>query len=151
LHAKKTARSYLKMNFDLSELAGQSLTQVRKEGSSWFFSLSGGDALFTEAPWRLVTPHGIAVSSTDDLESFGLPEPLDAGECLAQELLEEPIIRADYDPRTGDLELETAGGRRLQFLQLSGGFESWRLHLRDTEFICLGGGALAEFPRPRPA
>lgn len=139
------------MNFDLSELAGQSLTQVRKEGSSWFFSLNGGDALFTEAPWRLVTPQGIAISSADDQESFGLAESIEAGERLAQELLGEPFLRAVYDPRTGDLELEISGERRLQFLQLSVGFESWRLHLRDAEFICLGGGALAEFPRPRPA
>ena len=138
------------MNFDLSALVGQSLTVVQKEGSSWSFHLSGGDAVFTEEPWRLVTPNGILISSTDDKESFGLMETVDAGEQLANELQGEPVGIVHHDPSTGDLKFEFAARRVLQFLQLSSGYEAWRLHMRDAEYICLGGGALAEFPRARP-
>lgn len=141
---------FLKMNFDLSELVGQSLTVVQKEGSSWSFHLSGGDSVFTEEPWRLVTCGGILVSSTDDKENFGLMETVDAGEQLADELQGEPIGMVHYDPSTGDLKFEFSSRRVLQFLQLSSGYEAWRLHLHDAEFICLGGGALAEFPHARP-
>lgn len=137
------------MNFDPSELVGQSLTLVRNEGMSWSFILSGGDAIFTEEPWRVVTPQGILISSLDDRERFGLPAPIDAAEAVTDALQGEMVIGASYDPRTGDLEIEISGDRKLQFLQLSSGYESWRLHLHDTEFICLGGGALAEFPRAR--
>lgn len=137
------------MNFDLSELVGQSLTVVQKEGSSWSFHLSGGDAIYTEEPWRLVTPQGILISSADDQKNFGLEEALDAGEQLANELQGESVGAVQSDSCTGDLKLEFGAGRVLEFLQLSSGCESWRLHLRGTEFICLGGGALAEFPRQR--
>lgn len=140
---------FYRMNFDLSELVGQSLTLVRNEGTSWAFIFSGADAIFTEEPWRVVTPQGILISSLDDRERFGLPAPIDAGEAVIEALQGEDVTGATYDPCTGDLEIEISGDRKLQFLQLSSGYESWRLHLRDTEFICLGGGALAEFPRAR--
>jgi hypothetical protein len=138
------------MNFDLSELVGQSLAMVQREGSSWAFHLSGGDAIFTEEPWRLLTPNGLFVSSEDDQESFGQTETVDAGEELAEELQGAAITAAHYDVCSGDLVMEFPGDRVLQFLQLSSGYESWRLHLRDAEFICLGGGGLAEFPHLRP-
>lgn len=138
------------MNFDLSELVGQSLTVVQKEGSSWSFHLSGGDAVFTEGAWRLITPNGILISSVDDKENFGLTEAVDAGEQLANELQGDPVKMVHYDSFTGDLSFEFATRRVLQFLQLSSGYEAWRLHLHDAEYICLGGGALAEFPFARP-
>jgi hypothetical protein len=138
------------MNFDLSELVGQSLTTVQREGNSWSFHLSGGDAIFTEEPWRLLTPHGTLISSSDDQENFGLGETVDAGDQLTSELHDEAVSGAHYDICSGDLNLEFSRDRTLQFLQLSSGYESWRLHLHDAEFICLGGGGLAEFPRPRP-
>jgi hypothetical protein len=138
------------MNFDLSELVGQSLTVVQKEGNSWSFHLSGGDVVITEEPWRFLTPKGLFVSSMDDQQFFGLANSVDAGEQLASELQGESVSIVHHDPCTGDLKLEFGAGRVLQFLQLSRGYESWRLYMRDTEFICLGGGALAEFTRPRP-
>lgn len=139
------------MNVDLSELVGLSLTTVQREGSSWGFHLSGGDAIFTEAPWRLLTPNGLFISSGDDQERFGQPEIVDAGDELTEELQGAAITAAHYIVGTGDLIMEFPAGRILQFLQLSSGYESWRLHLRDAEFICLGGGGLAEFPRLRSA
>lgn len=136
-----------KMMLDCSELVGQSLTLVRKDGRTWSFHFNGGDLIATEEPWRLMTPQGIHVSSDDHFESFGLPDPIDAGLRVFGALSEFPIQNARRDPRTGDLLIEFPDGRTLQFLQLSSGYESWRLHLSAAEFICLGGGALAEFPR----
>lgn len=138
------------MQVDLTELVGQSLTLVRKEDRSWSFLFSGGDALFTEEPWRLMGPNGILAASEDDQEKFGLPDSVDSLNQVTDALVGMPVIAARHDPRSGDLRVEFPDGRTLEFLQLSGGYEAWRLHLRDTEFICLGGGALAEFPRTRP-
>lgn len=137
------------MNFDPTELVGQSLTLVRNEGTSWSFLLSGGDAIFTEEPWRVVTLQGILISSMDDQEHFGQSSPIDAEEVVTAALQGESITLATYDARTGDLGIHFSGDRVVQFLQLSSGYESWRLHLHDSEFICLGGGALAEFPRAK--
>jgi hypothetical protein len=143
---RKPIDLFLRMNLDLSELVGQSLTMVQREGNTWSFHLSGGDTIFTEEPWRLMTPHGTRISSEDDRVSFGETEMVDAGDQLIAELQGEAVENARYDG-SGDLSLVFSGDRTLQFLQLSSGYESWRLHLKDAEFICLGGGGLAEFPR----
>lgn len=137
------------MNFDCADLVGQSLTLVQREGGSWSFHFSGGSLISTEEPWRLLTPEGLHVSSLDDLEGFGLCETVNAAERVTEALQGEAITAAAWDSRSGDLNLHLNGERTLQFLQLSAGYESWRLVLNDGEFICLGGGVIAEFPHSR--
>lgn len=137
------------MNFDCAELVGQSLTLVQREGESWSFHFSGGSMISTEEPWRLLTPEGLHVASPDDLECFGLCEPVNAAERVTEALQGDAVLAAAWDARSGDLNLHLSGERTLQFLQLSAGYESWRLTLRGGEFICLGGGVIAEFPHAR--
>jgi len=43
--------------------------------------------------------------------------------------------------------MKLSGRAQLQMLQMSCGYESWRLFVGDSETICTGGGAIARFPR----
>ena len=73
--------------------------------------------------------------------------PVDAGGRVTKELGSDNISDLSHDPQTGDLFLRFSGDRYLQFLQLSCGYEAWRLYMGDLEYICMGGGEYASFER----
>jgi len=135
------------MKLDATPLIGQAITSVNKKDFSWFFVFDNGDQIVTESPWRLVTDQGIVVTSEDHEQSFGLPLPVDATESVKATLGSTPITDIHDDTKTGDLFIRFSGGRHLQFLQLSSGYEGWRLRIGDCEFICKGGGGYTSFPR----
>jgi hypothetical protein len=58
-------------------------------------------------------------------------------------MVEAASVAAD----SGDLTIQFPGGIYLQLLQLSSGYESWRLSTDSGESICIGGGSIAHFPR----
>ncbi len=131
------------MNIDPSPLVGQFLSRGDKTDSSWLFEFSQGDVICTESEWRLVTTEGVHVTSEDHGHRFGLAAPVDALERVRIIIGSDPVIQAIHEANTGDLFVKFADQRYFQFLQLSCGYESWRLFLADREFICLGGGQYA--------
>ncbi len=133
------------MLLDLTPLVGQSISSVEKNDYTWSFRLSGADCLFTEQSWRLITGDGILVTSEDHAQLFGLPRPFDAPELVKSTLKSDLILEANHDLKTGDLVLKFSADRYVQFLQMSCGYESWKLRIRDREFICLGGGQYTSF------
>jgi hypothetical protein len=133
------------MSLDLKPLVGQTVVSVEKIDYSWFFTFSGGDSLATQASWRLVGSKGLIVTSEDHAQQFGLPEPVNAAKILTDDLHSTPITDANYDSRTGDLFLNFCDQKYIQFLQMSFGYESWKLRIGRKEFICLGSGSYAEF------
>ena len=58
------------------------------------------------------------------------------------------VVTASISRPTADLIIDFGGHCLLQFLQMSSGYESWRLYIRGNETICIGGGDIAYFPRP---
>ena len=122
-------------------LVGLPIRAVEKKDHSWFFVFADRAVIATETPWRFVTPDGILVTSEDYEQQFGLPQPIDARQRLMSRVAGLLVTAVSIHPATGDLTVHFAG-MELQFLQMSCGYEAWRLKLGDTDTICTGGGQL---------
>jgi len=133
---------------EVEQLVGQSLRSVEKKGYTWFFEFADDIAIATESPWRFMNAEAIVVTSEDHGHPFGLPTPVDAAERVLSGAAEQTVIAASIGRATGDLSIEFGHRLRLQLLQMSCAYESWRLHIRGSETICTGGGAIVYFPRP---
>jgi hypothetical protein len=72
-------------------------------------------------------------------------QPVDAVERVLSKLNGQTIVKADCNADNGDLFLDFSGDQYLQFLQMSGGYESWRLRINDIEHICVGGGRMDSY------
>jgi hypothetical protein len=129
---------------DITWLMGRHLAEVEKMDWTWFFRLDDGSVIATESTWRIVTPGGVVVTSEDHGQQFGLPAPLDAVGVARKEIGGLPVTGCNLDARTGDLNLEF-GSVTLQFLCLSGGYESWRTTHGMQDLVCTGGGKVIEF------
>jgi len=132
------------MNYSAA-LVGQRLLSVEKRDYSWFFSLSEDVRVGTESPWRLLSQGRIIVTSEDDGHPFGLPEPVDAASRVLATVSNRTVESAEIDASTGDLTANFGGSTCLQFLQMSCGYESWRLYAQGNETICMGAGEIAHF------
>ena len=128
-------------------LVGQRLEHLEKKDYTWFFTFSDQTKIATEAQWRFIDSERIVVSSDDHGHPFGLPAPVDAVEWVLERIGGKPIVVASIASKTGDLSIEFEGGYCLEFLQLSGGYESWRLDVDGTQTICTGGGEIVHFPK----
>ena len=115
---------------------------------TWFFEFADDIAISTESPWRFMSAEGIVVTSEDHGHQFGLPAPVDAAERVLARVTGQAVVAASIIRRTGDLSIEFDQQLHLQFLQMSCGYESWRLHIRGNETICTGGGDIAFFRPP---
>jgi hypothetical protein len=124
-------------------LVGQRLERLEKRDFTWFFGFSDQSQIATEAEWRLVGPERIIVGSDDHGHPFGLPAPVDAAEKVLLHLGGQLVKGASITSNTGDLSVEFDGNHRLQFLQLSCGYESWRFNIRGVSLYCIGGGQIA--------
>ena len=129
----------------IPEVAGARLQSVEKKDYSWFFTFTDRVSVATELPWRFVTSNGIVVTSDDHGEKFGLPSPVDASLRVLSAIQDTPIRSTRVDTQTGDLFVCFSDTTFLQFLQMSCGYEAWRLRLGDRETICTGGGEIASF------
>jgi len=121
------------------------LATAARLDSSWIFRFGPEIEIATEAVWRLTRDRRIVVTSEDHGHPFGRSEPVDAVKRLFSSLEGRVVTAAAIDTSTGDLSIDFGEQARLQFLQVSSGYESWRLTVRGTETICLGGGEVAHF------
>ena|ERR1039457_3424515 len=131
---------------NLQTFVGAPLQCVEKLDYSWVFRFGEPLLIMTESPWRLVTPEKIIVAADDHGQKFGLPQPVDASECVLSRLATLGVRSVSVDDLTGDLLLYFSDRVYLQFLQLSAGYESWRAHTGNGETICTGGGGLVFVP-----
>jgi hypothetical protein len=134
-----------KMDQYTTSLIGQHLLEVFQQDFSWFFQFSGGVSISTESPWRMIRRDRIVVTSDDHGRGFALSKPTDAAALVQKNMAGRSVISGQISPAAGDLEVVFAGGARLQFLQLSAGYEAWRLTAPEGETICLGGGEISHF------
>lgn len=131
----------------LGELRAATLASVEAYEFGWAFAFSNGASVTTEAIWRALTGDGIAVTSEDHHQQFGLPAPVNAGQRAASVLLGR-ITSAELVPITGDLRLRFSSTTTLEFLNTSSGYEGWHLVIREGEqktweMVALGGGDVA--------
>jgi hypothetical protein len=130
---------------NIPNIAGSRLRSVEKKDYSWFCIFTNEVSVATETPWRFVNGDRIVVTSEDHGHKFGLPNPVDASVCVLSAVQNTLIQSARIDTATGDLFVYFSDRTFLQFLQMSGGYEAWRLFVGDREFICTGGGGIATF------
>jgi hypothetical protein len=129
-------------------LLGQRLQSVEKQDYTWFFTFNDQIAVSTESPWRFMAKGRIVVTSEDDGHQFGLPAPVDAAQRVLSEIGVIPVTTSIVDASTGDLTIKFGNDVYIQFLQMSCGYESWRLGINGTDVFCTGGGQIAIFRRP---
>jgi hypothetical protein len=133
-------------NFDSFSrlLVGRQLQSLEKRDFSWFFVFADDLSVVTESPWRLIADDRIATTSEDDGQQFGLPERVDAAGRVLHRTRKQSVTSASIDAETGDLSIEFSGMVRIQLLQMSSGYEAWRIHAPGAEFVCTGGGDIHE-------
>ena len=132
-----------KMSSLCQPLIGASLQSVEKKDYSWFFRFTGDTTVGTESEWRFIAEGHILVTSSDHGHQFGLPSPVDAIARVISHIASQLVRAASISEITGDLHIEFDGDSQLQFLQMSSGYESWRLGAPGVSVICGGGGRLA--------
>jgi hypothetical protein len=137
IHMHKTTNS------DLTWLVGRQLKVVEKKDYSWFFTFDDGSSIATESFWRLITTDGVAVTSEDHGQQFGLPAPVDAAELAKTKIGGTTVDRFTLDEQTGDLSI-CFSDKTLQFVTTSAGYEGWRTVHGSQEIVCGGGGRLLE-------
>lgn len=137
---KEDLDSYLK------PLISHQLLSVEKLDYSWLFRFAGGITVATESFWRLINEGRIVVTSEDHGQLFGLTVPVDAVAAVLSSIGDRQVESAKISESSGDLTIEFKGRAALQLLQMSAGYESWRLSVGGTEIICTGGGEIAHFP-----
>jgi hypothetical protein len=125
---------------------GRQLVEVEHRDHSWFFRFGDDLSIATESPWRLLDVERIVVTSEDHGHRFALPEFVDAATRVRSLVAGRSVEAASISRSSGDLTIEFGGQVQLELLQMSAGYESWRLSSRSGETICLGGGRIVHHP-----
>jgi hypothetical protein len=136
-----------KIDSYLSPLLGHGLLSVERKDYSWFFSFASDISIATESAWRLIRESHIVTTSEDHGHQFGLPAPVDAAMVVMTNTANCVVEKATLSAFPGDLIIEFSGQTCLHLLQMSAGYESWRIVANGAETICTGGGALEHFAR----
>ena len=131
------------------QLVGQQLLKCEVQDQTWSFCFSGEVIVQTESSWRLVDATRVVVSSEDHGHPFGLPAPVDAVARVTIRTVDQTVTAAHISPTTGDLTIDFGGGVHIQLLQLSCGYESWRLGVKEMWTYCCGGGRIDQDPEFR--
>src|SRR5688500_3939029 len=85
------------MNLDLTWLVGQPFRALAQD-TEWAWLLEVGPASVRVAcPWRVVSPEGIAATSADHGQRFGLAQPVNAGVRAAGILGGRRIVSVEVD------------------------------------------------------
>jgi hypothetical protein len=123
------------------------LKSVEKKDYSWFFVFTNEISMVTESPWRFLNTDRIIVTSEDHGHQFGLPAPVDAAARVLAGVSDNVVVATSISQPAADLIIDF-GDHQLEFLQMSSGYEAWRLYVHGDETICTGGGDIAYLRRP---
>jgi hypothetical protein len=132
------------MEVTLEWLVGQTLQSCEKMDYTWIFTFANSGKILTESTWRLITPKGTH-SSEDHDQLFGLTKPVDAGKSLFERIQNRKVVSYKIKKFTSDLVVEFDDEICVEFLVLSGGYESWRTDYASEAVVCTGGGRLAVY------
>jgi hypothetical protein len=76
--------------------------------------------------WRLAKGGKASLSSFDDRQQYGLPEPIDAVKEVQTQLVGKAVTDVCLDRETGDLLFQFAGNLKLQIFKFTG-YEDWEI------------------------
>jgi hypothetical protein len=128
-------------------LSGRRLVTVTRREYDWNFRFedAGASGLTAECPWRIIVSNRIALASSDDGHQFGQAVAVNA-EKVSLGLLGSRIVeRVSIRPDTGDASIVFSGNVVLEVLNMSSGYEGWRIGIAGLLVIATGGGELAIF------
>ena len=119
-------------------LLGKALSSIEKLPSRyWVFHFGDAVWLNVEAPWRVLSPSSILVTSEDDSQKFGMKTPVDAAATLRRILESHQVTLVVVDPVSSDLRIQFDNEATLEVVNLSSGYECWTLN-RNDGFIMVG-------------
>jgi hypothetical protein len=126
----------------LVSVKGRQLVEVTKDGS-WWFRFKPAFSVSVECLWRVTDANRIVVTSEDQDQRFGLPEPIDAARRARLAIGDNPVVDVKLRGPARDLLIVFANGAMLEVLPNSAGYENWHFFAEDgREGRVLGGGSL---------
>jgi uncharacterized protein DUF6188 len=126
-------------------LNGTVCTRVYEHYPGHFTFQFGAVTLAVDCLWRVIADGKITLTSRDHGQRFGLPAPVDAPAAALALLQGRQVVEVRLDESSADLVLGFEGGRRLEILPDSSGYEPWSLHAPGVHLVALGGGGVANF------
>ena len=130
---------------DLVWLVGHCFQLITRREYDWVVTFDNDASIVVECLWRLVESDRILITSEDDGQKFGLPEPVEAATEVNRRLTGAAVDAIELRSGLLDLELRFSTGHSLQILPDSSGYEAWNVCCRNRLFIAVGGGELAVF------
>ena len=103
----------------------------------WVFQFGKGVALSTQSQWRLLSKDAILLTSEDDGQRYGLPEPVDAVARIREFLESQVVSRVEVDQASADFTVYFDNKTVLQIVNLSSGYEAWTLD-SEGDFLMVG-------------
>lgn len=95
--------------------------------------------------WRLLQNGKILFTSTDHLQQYGLPKPINIIEEVTNALLATRLSKITVKENTGDLELFLSNNYLLEFFITSSEYESYSFSINNHTYIGMGRGEIAVF------
>jgi hypothetical protein len=140
-----------KMDIDLVDLPwmrGRSLLEVAWSNPlPWVFSFDDGTHLTVECPWRILKNSGIAISSEDHLQKYGLPAPIDAIADARELLVGATVIDLALAKSSLDLYFTFPNELVLQVIPFFRGYECWQISTPGrSRLIGSPGGGVSTCP-----
>lgn len=103
----------------------------------WVFQFGNGVALSTQSQWRLLSKDAILLTSEDDGQQYGLPEPVDSEARIRELLRGRAVSKVEVDQASADFTISFDNETVLQIVNLSSGYEAWTLN-SEGDFLMVG-------------
>jgi hypothetical protein len=119
-------------------LEGLAVSRIEKlTPNYWVFKFGNSVTLATESQWRLLSLDAILLTSEDDGQQYGLPEPVDAVARI-RDLLENRVVsKVEVAQASADFTIYFDNKIVLQIVNLSSGYEAWTLD-SEGDFLMVG-------------
>ena len=128
-------------------MLGLTVTRIFQNGpENSTVELSDG-SLSVEALWRVINDGRVALTKRDHNQKFGLPEPVNAYADASELLVGKQIVKVEFREESGDLLIHFEGGRRLDVVNDSSGYEPWQLYGPGIHLVAVGTGSIYDFSK----
>ena len=130
---------------ELAWVGGYRFQSLTRREYDWVVAFDNDASIVVACLWRLVESGRIRITSEDDGQKFGLPEPVESAAEINRRLTGATVEAIELRSGLLDLELRFSTGHSLQILPDSSGYEAWNVCCGNRQFIAVGGGDLAVF------
>lgn len=129
----------------LDFLVGLTVKSIEHREHDWVVAFETDAYLGVECLWRLLVNGRISVTSEDDMQQFGLKQPIDAAAEVSRRVAGKKVLTVDVAEGTLDVSLVLEGGHTFQALPDSSGYEAWEASTDGKRVIAVGGGEVTVF------